>query len=145
MAEKEKSLKKLVTKRIVLHFPKRMIDEPILFHLIKDYDLEFNILKASITPEAEGLMVVELKGDQKHYDQGVQYLLDSGVKIQSLGQDVARNEDRCTSCGACVTVCPAGALSQEPGTLIVRFNNARCVACGLCIKACPPRAMELHF
>ncbi len=145
MAEKEKMTKKNIIKRVVLHFPKRMVDQPILYHLIKDFDLEFNILKASITPEAEGLMVVELKGDQKHYDQGVQYLLDSGVRIQSLSQDVTRNEDRCTSCGACITVCPAGAFEMETGTMVVHFNNAKCVACGLCIKACPPRAMELHF
>jgi L-aspartate semialdehyde sulfurtransferase ferredoxin len=145
MAEKDKTAKKMTKKRVVLRFPKRMVDEPILYRLIKDFDLQFNILKASITPEAEGLMVVELKGDQKNYDRGVQYLIDSGVKIQSLSQDVTRNEDRCTSCGACVTVCPAGAFEYEPGTMIVRFNTAKCVACGLCIKACPPRAMELHF
>ena len=145
MEEKEKKSGKTVTRRVVLHFPKRLIDEPILYRLIKDYGLEFNILKASITPEAEGLMVVELKGGQKDYDQGVQYLIDSGVKIQSLSQDVTRNEDRCTSCGACLAVCPAGAFEQEKGTMLVRFNNAKCVACGLCIKACPPRAMELHF
>lgn len=145
MADKEKVNGKSVSKRIVLHFPRRMIDQPILYHLIKDYNLQFNILKASITPEAEGLMVVELKGEQTHYDQGVRYLIDCGVKIQSLSQDVTRNEDRCTSCGACVTVCPAGAFEVEKGTLIVRFNDSKCVACGLCIKACPPRAMELHF
>ncbi len=145
MADKEKSTQKITRKKVVLRFPKRMVDEPILFRLIKDFDLEFNILKASITPEAEGLMVVELKGGRKNYDQGVQYLIDSGVKIQSLSQDVTRNEERCTSCGACVTVCPAGAFSYESGTMTVRFNNAKCVACGLCIKACPPRAMELHF
>lgn len=145
MAEKDKISKKIVTKRVVLHFPKRMVDEPILYRLIKDWDLQFNILKASITPEAEGLMVVELKGEQKHFDEGVQYLIDSGVKIQSLSQDVMRNEERCTYCGACVTVCPAGAFAYEPRTMVVRFDNSKCVACGLCIKACPPRAMELHF
>jgi ferredoxin len=145
MTDKEKISHKKVTKKIVLHFPKRMVDEPILFRLIKDYNLEFNILKASITPEAEGLMVVELKGEQTQYDQGIQYLIDSGVKIQSLSQDVSRNEGRCTACGACVTVCPAGAFEYETGTMAVKFNNAKCVACGLCIKACPPRAMELHF
>jgi ferredoxin len=145
MADKEKIIQKTFSKKVVLHFPKRMVDEPILYRLIKDFDLQFNILKASITPEAEGLMVVELKGDRKHYDQGVQYLIDSGVKIQSLSQDVTRNEERCTSCGACITVCPAGAFSYEPGTMVVRFDNTKCVACGLCIKACPPRAMELHF
>jgi L-aspartate semialdehyde sulfurtransferase ferredoxin len=145
MSEKEKTSKKITTKKVVLHFPKRMVDEPILFRLIKDYELEFNILKASVTPEAEGLMVVELKGEQSNFDQGIKYLLDYGVKIQALSQDVTRNEDRCTSCGACVTVCPAGAFSYEPGTMVVRFNSKKCVACGLCIKACPPRAMELHF
>jgi L-aspartate semialdehyde sulfurtransferase ferredoxin len=145
MADKEKTSEKKSVKRIVLHFPRRLIDEPILYRLIKDYDLEFNILKASITPEAEGLMVVELKGDRNHFDEGIQYLIDSGVKVQSLSQDVTRNEDRCTSCGACITVCPAGAFEVERSTLLVRFNNAKCVACGGCIKACPPRAMELHF
>ena len=141
----EKITQKTYKKKVVLHFPKRMIDEPILFRLIKDYNLQFNILKASITPEAEGLMVVELKGDRKSYDLGIKYLIDSGVNVQSLSQDVTRNEERCTSCGACVTVCPAGAFNYETGTMVVRFDTAKCVACGLCIKACPPRAMELHF
>jgi L-aspartate semialdehyde sulfurtransferase ferredoxin len=145
MSDKEKIIKKAVSKRVVLHFPKRMLDEPILFKLTRDFNLEFNILKASITPESEGLMVVELKGEQTSYDQGVRYLINCGVRIQSLSQDVTRNDDRCTSCGACVTVCPAGAFSYEPGTMVVRFNSKKCVACGLCIKACPPRAMELHF
>jgi L-aspartate semialdehyde sulfurtransferase ferredoxin len=144
MVDGGKTNDKILAKKVVLHFPKRMVDEPILYRLTKDYDLEFNILKASITPESEGLMVVELKGGQKHYDEGVQYLLDSGVRIQSLSQDVTRNEDRCTSCGACVTVCPAGAFEYSQD-MVVRFDNAKCVACGLCIKACPPRAMELHF
>jgi ferredoxin len=125
----EKTGKKITTKKVVLHFPKRMVDEPILFHLIKDFDLEFNILKASITPEAEGLMVVELKGEQTQYDHGVQYLLDRGVKIQALSRDVTRNEERCTSCGACVTVCPVGAFEYEKGTMIVRFKDNKCVAC----------------
>ena len=145
MSDKEKTIKKTVAKRIVMHFPKRMLDEPILFRLIKDFNLEFNILKASITQEAEGLMVVELKGEPNSYDQGIQYLISSGVRIQALSQDVTRNEEKCTFCGACVTVCPAGAFSYEPGTMAVRFNNKKCVACGLCIKACPFRAMELHF
>jgi len=134
-----------VTKRIVLRFPKRMVDRPIIYRLVKDFDLEFNILKASITPEQEGLMVLELKGNQAEYDKGIEFLLKGGVKIQSLGQDVTRNEVRCTHCGACVTVCPTGAFRLEPKTMLVTFDNSKCIACGLCIPACPPRAMEVHF
>jgi len=134
-----------ISKRIVLRFPKRLVDRPIIYRLVKDYDLEFNILKASITPAEEGLMVLQLKGDQKEYDRGVNFLLKTGVQIQSLSQDVTRNEERCTSCGACITICPSGAFKLEPGTRRVLFLAEKCIACGLCIKACPPRAMEVHF
>jgi len=134
-----------VSKRIVLHFPRRLVDRPIVYRLVKDYDLEFNILKAFFTPEEEGLMVLEISGEQKDYDKGIRYLTEAGVKIQALSQDVTRNEARCTHCGACITICPTGAFELEPLTRWVNFRNENCVACGLCIKACPPRAMEVHF
>ena len=134
-----------VSKRIVLHFPRRLVDRPIVYKLIKDYDLEFNILKASVTPEEEGLLVLELNGEQKEYDNGIKYLTTNGVRIQSLSQDVVRNKERCTDCGACIVVCPTGAFELEPSTRRVKFDNEKCLACGMCIKACPPRAMELHF
>jgi ferredoxin len=135
----------VVAKRIVLHFPRRLVDRPIVYRLVKDYDLEFNILKALFTPQEEGLMVLELKGKQEDYDKGVRYLTKTGVRIQSLSQDVTRNDERCTHCGACITICPTGAFELEPLTRLVNFDNEKCLACGLCIKACPPRAMELHF
>ncbi len=134
-----------VSKRIVLHFPRRLVDRPIVYRLVKDYNLEFNILKAFFTPEEEGLMVLELKGKQEDYDKGIRYLTKTGVRIQSLSQDVTRNDERCTHCGACITICPTGAFELEPLTRRVNFYNEKCLACGLCIKTCPPRAMELHF
>ena len=134
-----------VSKRIVLRFPRRLVDRPIIYRLVKDYDLEFNILKASVTPEEEGLMVIELSGEQKDYDKGIKYLTTNGVRIQSLSQDVIRNEERCTHCGACATICPTCAFEVDPATRRVRFYDEKCVACGLCLKACPPRAMEVHF
>ena len=134
-----------VSKRIVLHFPRRLVDRPIVYRLIKDYNLEFNILKASVTPDEEGLMVIELRGEQESYDQGIKYLTKAGVRIQSLSQDVTRNEERCTHCGVCVTICPTSAFELVPQTRRINFNHENCIACGLCIKACPPRALELHF
>ena len=134
-----------VSKRIVLRFPKRLVDRPIVSRLVKEFNLDFNILKASITPEEEGLLILEVTGKQEDYDKGINYLTKTGVRIQSLSQDVTRNEERCTHCGACITICPPGAFEIEPLTRRVNFYNEKCLACGLCIKACPPRAMELHF
>ena len=134
-----------VTRRIVLRFPKRLVERPIVYRLVKDYDLEFNILKASITPEEEGLLVLELKGSKDEYERGIDFLDKAGVKMQPLSQDITRNDARCTSCGACITVCPTGALYVDRKTGEVVFDSQKCIACALCIPACPPRAMEVHF
>ena len=135
----------MVSKRIVLHFPKRLVNRPIVYRLIKDFNLEFNILKASVTQVEEGLMVLELKGKQEDYDKGISFLKEAGVIMDSLSQNVIRNEERCTHCGACITVCPVGAFELDMATRQTKFDDKKCIACGLCIKACPPRAMELHF
>lgn len=134
-----------VSKKIVLHFPRRLVDRPIVYRLIKDYNLEFNILKASVTPEEEGLLILELSGEQKDYDNGIKYLTTNGVRIQSLSQDFTRNEERCTHCGVCITICPTDAFELDPITRQVNFDDEKCIACGICVKACPPRAMEVHF
>ena len=136
---------KVISKRIVLHFPHKLVDEPIICKLVKDYNLEFNILKAYVTPREEGLLVLELTGEDKNYEQGVGYLRKVGVKVQPLSQDVIRNEQRCTDCGVCVPVCPTGALVVDPLTRKVNFYDNKCIACELCVKVCPVRAMEVHF
>lgn len=41
----------------------------------------------------------------------------------------------CTHCGACVSVCPVGALRIEDGE--VRYDWAKCKMCDACIHICP--------
>ena len=135
----------MISKRIVLRFPNRLIDQPIVCKLVKDYDLEFNILKAYVTPREEGLLVLELKGQDEEYHRGIDYLIRIGVRIQPLSQDIIRNNARCTHCGICISVCPTGALVIDSITRKVHFYDNKCIACELCIPACPPRAMEVHF
>lgn len=134
-----------VSKRVVLRFPPRLVDQPIIYRLVKDYNLVLNIMKASVTPKEEGLLILELSGARKDYDKGIQYLVDVGVKIQALGQDIVRNEARCTHCGACIAICPTGALALDSATRRVNFDEDKCTACELCVLSCPPRAMEVHF
>ena len=129
----------------MLHFPHEQGDKPIVSKLVRDFGLDFNILKASITPREEGLLVMEIIGEEEDYERGMDYIGSCGVTIQPLSQDIRRNEERCTHCGACLAVCPSDALSVDRASMQVVFNHEDCVACELCIKACPPRAMELHY
>ncbi len=131
----------MISKRIVLTFPRNLLDKPVVYKLVKEYNLTFNILQAKITPEEEGLLILELSGDKVDYEKGVKYLKDLDVKIQPLSKDVIRDDQKCTHCGACVTVCPTGALSLDKKTMKVDFDSKKCIACELCVRACPPRAM----
>ena len=135
----------LVSKRVVLHFPHELLDRPIISTLVKDYGLEFNILKAYVTPKEEGLLVLELSGKEEIFDKGIKYLTKAGVKVQPLSKDVERNNNRCTHCGVCVPICPTKALVYDLQTNKVNFFDNKCIACEICIKACPVRAMEIHF
>ncbi|HTZ10905.1 MAG TPA: NIL domain-containing protein [Candidatus Margulisiibacteriota bacterium] len=135
----------MTSKRIVLHFPNRLVDQPIVYKLVKEYDLQFNILKAYVTPQEEGLMVLELKGKDDNFNKGIDYLQSCGVRIQPLSQDVIRNESKCTDCGVCVPICPTNALVVDQHTRKVHFYDNKCIACELCVKICPTRAMEVHF
>ncbi len=135
----------MVSKRIVLTFPHNLVDKPVVYKLVKDHNLSFNILQARVTPEEEGLLVLELNGKKEDYDKGIKYLIDLGVKIQPLSKDIIRDEERCTHCGACVVICPTGALSLDRVTMRVNFDAKKCIACELCVKPCPPRAMLVKF
>jgi ferredoxin len=121
------------------------VEQPIVYKLVKDYDLKFNILKAYVTPQEEGLMVLELIGEDNDFEKGIEYLKSTGVKIQSLSEDIIRNEAKCTDCGVCVPICPTQALVIDPITRKVHFYDNKCIACELCIKICPAHAMEVHF
>lgn len=135
----------MVSKKIVLTFKHDTVGQPIVYKLVKDYDLVFNILQAKITPQEEGVMVLDLKGKKENYAAGIKYLTSLGVNIQPLSQDVTRDEDRCTHCGACVTICPSEALYTDKKTMKVIFDPEKCIACELCVKACPPRAMMVKL
>lgn len=130
---------------LVLRFSKEVVDQPIIFRLVKDYDLEFNLLKATIYPGREGLIVMELRGHPKNFRRGIKYLKDSGVKVQRMAHEVRRNEEVCFQCGACTALCPTGALHVERPAMEVIFDPGKCSACELCCVVCPARAMEVRL
>lgn len=49
------------------------------------------------------------------------------------------DETRCSGCGACVDVCPGGAIAISQGTAII--DQERCSQCEACFHACPEQAI----
>ena len=135
----------MYSKTLSLRFPRKVVNEPVVVDLVKKFDLTFNILKATIYPRKEGLMVLELRGHRKNFQKGVRYLKDLGIKVESIGQDIRRDEEICFQCGACTAVCPTEALYIDRSTMEVIFDRDKCSACELCVAACPARAMVVRF
>jgi ferredoxin len=131
--------------KIVLHFPPHLVDKPLIYRLSRDFDLEFNILKASVTPQEEGILVLELKGKDEDYKRAIEYLKENGVEVQPLTQDINLNYDLCTHCGLCLPICPVEALVKDSETEEIKFIKERCIACELCVKVCPYKAIEVSI
>jgi len=133
-------------KRIILRFKRDTIDKPIVYRLVKDYNLIFNILRANISPKAESIMVMEIEGSETNFAKGMQYFKDLDIDVKPMEQDIYRDEEKCVHCGLCTSACAPGALFiGDRETMKVDFDYRLCVACELCVKVCPVRAMNVSF
>lgn len=56
---------------------------------------------------------------------------------------ISVNVDGCTLCLSCVSVCPTGALRDDPERPVLKFVEDACVQCGLCQSTCPEKVITL--
>ena len=80
---KRKSVKKMVK----LVFPQKLIKEPVTFKMAKKYNIIPNIRRARIT-ETTGELVLELDGEEKNVERGINYLKKLGVDVKPIEGDI---------------------------------------------------------
>lgn len=135
----------MVKKKLVISFPPRLIQEPVTYHLIRDYDLQVNILRATVRPRERGRMVVEIKGEKKDLDRAFEYMESVGLQVDPLVQEMRYYPERCVHCTACTAVCPTEALTVDPSSRELIFDAGHCIICESCIPACSYAAIESQF
>jgi ferredoxin len=136
----------MYTQIYILRFPKDTSDQPYIYRLVKEYDIEFNILKADILLQREGVMIIELKASSKtNVKAGLDYLINLGVQVEKMAARIRRDDDNCFQCGACTGVCSSGALYVERPEMAIIFDASKCNGCGLCVPICPVQAMEVSI
>ncbi|MFQ6547960.1 4Fe-4S binding protein [Aestuariibius sp. 2305UL40-4] len=54
------------------------------------------------------------------------------------------DKDACTLCLSCVSLCPSGALGDNPDRPELRFQEDACLQCGICANICPETAITLE-
>ncbi|TMK50364.1 MAG: 4Fe-4S dicluster domain-containing protein [Alphaproteobacteria bacterium] len=65
--------------------------------------------------------------------------LPEGAPLGAISVDVGG----CTLCLSCVSVCPTGALLDDPDRPALKFVEDACVQCGLCKSTCPEKVITL--
>lgn len=134
----------MAKKKLVLHFPEESIEKPFTYHLVKDYELIPNILRAQID-ENEGTLVVDLEGAKEQIEKGIEFLRQQNVGVQEAIKDLTINREQCVDCGSCAGVCRPGALVIGPDDWKLVFEHDKCVFCELCINTCPVGAIRVQF
>ncbi|MBN2432932.1 MAG: CoB--CoM heterodisulfide reductase iron-sulfur subunit A family protein [Acidobacteria bacterium] len=52
------------------------------------------------------------------------------------------NEEKCTGCQTCLSVCPYSAITRDERKGVAVVNEALCTGCGTCAAACPSNAIH---
>jgi L-aspartate semialdehyde sulfurtransferase ferredoxin len=135
----------MIKKKIILGFPENIVKKPIVYKLVKDFELEFNILRAEITPDIEGKMLIDIKGSKERIEQCLDFLKSEGVIISEASKDLIFYKDLCVNCGLCASVCIGKAFTLNSSSYEIELDKDKCILCGLCQDACPVKAIKLNI
>ncbi len=53
------------------------------------------------------------------------------------------DEKKCITCGACVSICPVGAIKIVNGKATI--NQKKCIKCQSCAQFCPVGAIDIKI
>ena len=71
------------TQRVELTYPEKLIKKPIIYHLVKDFDVVPNIRRANVD-EKFGWMVLEISGEDENLQRAFDYLGEVGIEVEFL-------------------------------------------------------------
>jgi ABC-type methionine transport system ATPase subunit len=81
------------TKRFKLTFPQELIKEPVIFTMAKKFDVMPNIRRAKVS-ESMGEVLLEFEGTEIKLEEGIAYLKERGIKVESVEEHAAEHHDQ---------------------------------------------------
>lgn len=136
----------MITRKLYCHFPRCETEKPIVYHLVKDYNLVINIFRAKVTPDEEGYLAIDVTGEEDDIRRGIDFIKSFNVSVDPLNKSVRWNRDVCTHCGNCISHCPTHALYVvDRTTMEVGFREELCIECLNCLTNCPFGACSSAF
>lgn len=132
-------------KRVTLTFAQTMIQMPITYRLAKDFNVASNIIRAQVTPNQVGTLVLELSGVVDELESAIEWIKSQDIEVTVARGEISIDEENCVDCGLCTGVCPTEALILDKNTFQLKFIQMRCIVCEQCIPTCPVAAITSNI
>jgi len=121
----------------------------------KEYELDSEYIKKIKVPSFIGMLenllvlshatchiITGYAGAIKNVAMGMCSRPTKQVQHSSLKPSII--EKKCASCGCCIEICPAGAISRDNANKVT-IDSASCIGCGECICACRFDAIYINW
>ena len=73
--------------RLYVSFPEELVDRPMIYEIVKEYDVVPNIRRAGIEAH-EGWVILELSGPHEQRDAAISYLEGVGCTVNRMEGDL---------------------------------------------------------
>lgn len=131
-----------MSKRVLLKYSTEKAGEPIIASAIREIDVPLNILHADLT-EKGGEILISIDASEDETQKMVKFFEDEGVEVETIKRVIDLSDSKCIDCGACVSLCPTGAIYIAEDSSI-ELEEEKCVYCKACIPACPVEALKVR-
>ncbi len=71
--------------RVQLDYPLEQVRQPIIYHLVKDFNLIPDIRRGNIDSHTGGMLVLQIEGTQENLTAGVAFLRGLGITVTDVG------------------------------------------------------------
>jgi len=75
----------IVEQKVRLIYPKHLLDQPLIYQLIHQFDLLTNIIEARVSAE-EGWLVLAVRGERERVEQGLGWMTEQGVQVEIVAE-----------------------------------------------------------
>ena len=130
-----------MTKKVLLKYSAEKAGEPILASIIKETGTLVNILHAEFSAEG-GEILLAIDAPEAEVNRVIELFEQKGIETKELKRAIQLDEEKCFDCGACLSLCPTGAL-RLTDDYSIELDEDKCIYCEICVPSCPVRALKV--
>ncbi len=130
-----------MTKKVLLKYSAEKAGEPILASIIKETGTLLNILHAKFDAEG-GEILLAIDAPEAEARRVIELFEQKGIETKELKRAIQLDDEKCFDCGACLSLCPTGAI-RLTDDYSIELDEDKCIYCEICVPSCPVRALKV--